>query len=111
MIAVCLGEVVAPPINNGIVNPCRSISFATFSISSREGVIKPLKHIASTFSFFAVFNIFSHGTITPRSIISKLLQAKTTLTIFLPMSCTSPFTVASRILPGAFLTEELLALI
>ncbi|KAH9521005.1 hypothetical protein DERF_004680 [Dermatophagoides farinae] len=38
--------------------------------------------------------IFSHGVMTPRSITLKLLHAKTTPTIFLPMSCTSPFTVA-----------------
>ena len=30
--------------------------------------------------------IFSGGTITPKSMISKLLQAKTTETIFLPIS-------------------------
>ena len=41
---------------------------------------------------------------TPKSIISKLLQAKTTPTIFLPISCTSPFTVAMIILPLELLT-------
>ena len=40
--------------------------------------------------------IFSHGTITPISLISKLLQARTTLTIFLPISCTSPLTGANN---------------
>ena len=42
----------------------------------------------------------SQGTITPKSIISKLLQARTTPTIFLPMSWTSPLTVAKRIFPA-----------
>ena len=43
--------------------------------------------------------ILSAGTITPKSITSKLLHCNTTLTIFLPMSCTSPFTVAITTLP------------
>ena len=44
--------------------------------------------------------IFSGGTITPKSMISKLLQAKTTATIFLPISCTSPLTVAINTFPA-----------
>ena len=47
----------------------------------------------------AVSRIRSVGTITPRSITSKLLHWSTTPTMFLPMSCTSPLTVASTILP------------
>ncbi len=39
------------------------------------------------------------GTITPRSITSKSLQRSTTPTMFLPMSCTSPLTVAITITP------------
>ena len=54
----------------------------------------------STFSARAVSRIFAAGTITPRSTISKLLHCKTTPTMFLPMSWTSPFTVAIRILPA-----------
>ena len=42
-----------------------------------------------------------HGTITPMFTTSKLLHWSTTLTMFLPMSCTSPFTVAMTILPRA----------
>ena len=42
----------------------------------------------------AVSMIFSQATITPRSITSKLLQPSTTPTMFLPMSWTSPLTVA-----------------
>jgi hypothetical protein len=34
--------------------------------------------------------------------ISKLLQARTTPAIFLPMSCTSPLTVASTMRPAVF---------
>ena len=48
----------------------------------------------------ASLRMVSQGTITPMSLTSKLLQASTTLTIFFPMSCTSPFTVASRIFPA-----------
>ncbi|MDT4835182.1 hypothetical protein FQZ97_688380 [compost metagenome] len=39
------------------------------------------------------------GTITPMFTTSKLLHWSTTVTMFLPMSCTSPFTVAMMILP------------
>ena len=49
----------------------------------------------------AVCRIFCAGTITPRLITSKLLHWSTTPTMFLPMSCTSPFTVAMTILPLA----------
>ena len=56
----------------------------------------------STFSRIAVSRIFSVETITPRSTTSKLLHCITTPTIFLPISCTSPLTVAIKILPLAF---------
>ncbi len=92
--AVCAGEVVAPPISSGIVKPWRCISRATCTISSSEGVISPDSPIMSAPSRRAVSRIFSHGTITPRSMTSKLLHWSTTPTMFLPMSCTSPLTVA-----------------
>ena len=41
----------------------------------------------------------STGTITPKSMTSKPLHCNTTATMFLPMSCTSPFTVAINTLP------------
>ncbi|TDZ74508.1 hypothetical protein DE4586_04691 [Mycobacteroides salmoniphilum] len=47
----------------------------------------------------AASKIFWAGTITPRSITSKLLHCKTTPTMFLPMSWTSPFTVAITMVP------------
>ncbi len=50
-------------------------------------------------SRIAVSRIFWHGTITPRSMTSKLLHWSTTPTMFLPMSCTSPFTVAMTTRP------------
>ena len=84
--AVCAREVVAPPIIIGILMFNLSISLAKYTISSNEGVINPLKPIISTFSFMAASIIFSGGTITPKSIISKLLHAKTTETMFFPMS-------------------------
>ena len=52
-------------------------------------------------SALAVSMIFAAGTITPRSITSKLLHCSTMPTMFLPMSWTSPLTVASTILPAA----------
>ena len=55
----------------------------------------------SALSSRAVCRIFCAGTITPRLITSKLLHWSTTPTMFLPMSCTSPFTVAMTILPLA----------
>ena len=57
-------------------------SFAKKTISSKEGVIKPERPMISTFSSTAVLIIFSGGTITPRSIISKLLKLKQLLQYF-----------------------------
>ena len=96
---VCAGEVVAPPISSGIVNPWRCISCATCTISSSDGVIRPDSPIMSADSARAVSRIRSAGTITPRSTTSKLLHWSTTPTMFLPMSWTSPLTVAMMILP------------
>ena len=39
--AVCWRDVVAPPIRSGSSSPRRSISLATCTISSRDGVIRP----------------------------------------------------------------------
>ena len=50
--------------------PRRSISAATRAISSSDGVISPLKPMASTPSRFAVSRIVAAGTMTPRSITS-----------------------------------------
>ena len=68
--AVCIRDVVAPPIINGRVMPRRFISCATCTISSSDGVIKPLSPMMSTFSLTAVSKILSVDTITPRSMIS-----------------------------------------
>src|SRR6266568_3873785 len=62
--------VVAPPMSNGTVKPWRSISEATWAISSSDGVINPLKPIMSAFLSRAVCRIFSQGVITPRSMTS-----------------------------------------
>ena len=70
--------------------------------------MSPDKPIMSTFSFLAISKISEHGTITPMLITSKLLHCKTTDTIFLPMSCTSPLTVAMSILPLGFETMPVL---
>ena len=47
----------------------------------------------------AFSRIWAQGTITPMLTTSKLLHSSTTETMFLPMSCTSPLTVAMTILP------------
>ena len=98
--AVCMRDVVAPPIIKGIVIFLRFISLATWTISSRDGVINPLKPIIDTPFSMATCKILSAGTITPISITSYPLQPRTTPTIFFPMSCTSPFTVAIKIFAG-----------
>ncbi len=102
LIAVCAALVVAPPISSGVFSPRRSISEATCIISSRLGVMSPDNPMMSAFTSFAFARIFSQGTITPMSMTSKLLQASTMPTMFLPMSCTSPFTVARTMIlvPG-----------
>ena len=61
--------------------------------------MSPDKPIMSAFSAFAMAKISAAGTITPIFTTSKLLHCNTTDTIFLPMSCTSPLTVAMTILP------------
>ncbi len=68
--AVCAREVVAPPMSNGISNPCRSISLAKLTISSSDGVIRPDRPIRSAPTSVALSRIFWAGTITPRSITS-----------------------------------------
>ncbi len=83
-------------------NPSRSISLAKCAISSSEGVMRPDRPTMSAFSFRAASRMRSAGTMTPRSITSKLLHWSTTPTMFLPMSCTSPLTVAMTTLPLAF---------
>ena len=92
-------RVVAPPISSGSLKPCRVISSATVTISSSEGVIRPERPIMSALLSLADFRISWNGTMTPRSMTSKLLHCRTTPTMFLPMSWTSPLTVAMTILP------------
>ena len=62
-------------------------------------MIRPESPIRSASTSAAVSRIFCAGTITPRSMTSKLLHCSTTPTMFLPMSWTSPFTVAITIVP------------
>jgi len=52
------------------IEPSRSISAATKHISSSEGVMRPDRPMASTFSSRAVAKILAAGTMTPRSMIS-----------------------------------------
>ena len=57
--AVWALDVVAPPISSGTFSPARVISSATVTISSSEGVIRPLRPMMSAFSRFAVSRIIS----------------------------------------------------
>ena len=98
--AVCRSEVVAPPMMTGRRSARRSSSSQTWAISSSDGVIRPLRQMQSAPHATASSTIRCDSTITPRSFISYPLQAITTATIFLPMSCTSPLTVAIRTLPA-----------
>ena len=68
--AVWVRDVVAPPISSGIVNPSRSISDATWRISSSDGVISPDRPMMSAFCSRAVSRIRATGTMTPRSMTS-----------------------------------------
>ena len=63
--AVCAALVVAPPISRGSFKPRRSISEATCTISSSDGVMRPLRPMMSAFSVRRISRIFSHGTMTP----------------------------------------------
>ena len=74
---------------------------ATVAISSKEGVIRPESATSEAFSRRAAAMISCGGTITPRSTTRNPLQESTTPTIFLPISCTSPFTVASTTVAAA----------
>ena len=54
MTAVCILDVVAPPMSSGTVRPVRSISLATVTISSSEGVIRPEQpRMSASFSLTA----------------------------------------------------------
>ena len=68
--AVCCRDVVAPPISSGSSSPRRSISEATSTISSSDGVISPESPTTCAPPRRAVSRIRSAGTITPRSTTS-----------------------------------------
>ena len=68
--AVWVRDVVAPPMSSGIVKPWRSISDATWVISSSDGVISPDRPIRSASISIAFSRIRAAGTITPRSTTS-----------------------------------------
>mmetsp|Transcript_12667 Transcript_12667/g.22985 ORF Transcript_12667/g.22985 Transcript_12667/m.22985 type:complete len:242 (-) Transcript_12667:1932-2657(-) len=96
-------EVVAPPMRRGCLKPLFCISLATSTISSRDGVIRPLSPMMSALHSLAALRILSRGHMTPMSTTLKLLHARTTPTMFFPMSCTSPLTVASKTVPALVL--------
>mmetsp|Transcript_656 Transcript_656/g.1782 ORF Transcript_656/g.1782 Transcript_656/m.1782 type:complete len:323 (+) Transcript_656:1287-2255(+) len=98
--AVCIFDVVAPPMIRGSFMPRSSIFFATVTISSSDGVMRPDRPITSALCSMAASRILSGGVMTPMSTTLKLLQPSTTPTMFLPMSCTSPLTVAMRKMPA-----------
>mmetsp|Transcript_15025 Transcript_15025/g.26111 ORF Transcript_15025/g.26111 Transcript_15025/m.26111 type:complete len:233 (+) Transcript_15025:1816-2514(+) len=104
--AVCILLVVAPPMSSGVVMPRSCIFFATVTISSKLGVMSPDSPMTSALCSTAASRILSQGVITPRSITLKLLQPSTTDTMFLPMSCTSPLTVAMTNTPALLLSPD-----
>src|SRR5205823_4046186 len=63
-------DVVAPPISSGSSIPRRSISRATSTIWSSDGVISPDRPTTSAPSSTAVSRTRSAGTMTPRSTTS-----------------------------------------
>ena len=87
-------------MSSGRRNPSRVISDAMCTISSSEGVMRPETPTRSHRSSRATERIRSAGTITPRSMTSNPLHCSTTATMFLPMSCTSPFAVARTMRPA-----------
>ena len=105
---------MAPPISSGMLLPrnqsSRSISLATNAISSSDGVISPDSPTMSAPSSRALARMSLHGTMTPMLTTSKLLHWRTTVTMFLPMSWTSPLTVAMTILPRARMSPPLAAI-
>jgi hypothetical protein len=94
-------RVVAPPISSGSVEALRSISRATCTISSSDGVIRPDRPMMSAFSALAVVEDLRrrhhHAEVDHLVVVAP----STTPTMFLPMSWTSPLTVAITILPCA----------
>ncbi len=68
--AVCVRDVVAPPMRSGSSKPSRSISPATWRISSSDGVISPDSPMRSASTSRAVSRMRWTGTITPRSTTS-----------------------------------------
>ena len=63
--AVCARLVVAPPMSRGNLNPWRSISRATCTISSRDGVIRPLTPIRSASPLWPAPKAFRRGPSLP----------------------------------------------
>ncbi len=68
--AVCMSDVVAPPMTTGVRMPRRSSSSHTRIISSSEGVIRPLRQMASAPHAAASSAMRPASTMTPRSRIS-----------------------------------------
>ncbi len=68
--AVWTRDVVAPPMSSGVSIPSRSMSDATWTISSSEGVMRPDRPIMSAPTSRAVSRMRAAGTMTPRSITS-----------------------------------------
>ena len=87
-------------MSRGIFIPSASIALAMSTISSKDGVMSPERPQMSALFSFSAAMILSFGHMTPMSITLKLLHPSTTATMFLPMSCTSPLTVAMRNTPA-----------
>ena len=75
-------------------SPLEAISLQSSSIWKREGVMSPLAPMMAALFLIASSIMVSLSTITPRSNTLNPLQESTMPVMFLPMSCTSPLTVA-----------------
>ena len=106
MTAVWSADVVAPPTKSGFVIFLSAISRQSSSIWYSDGVMRPLTAIMSEQSSSDARRMVSLSTITPRSFTWNPLQVRTMPVMFLPMSWTSPLTVASVIFGLALRMSE-----
>ena len=78
--AVCMADVVAPPMNSGISIPSFFIRRATSVISCKDGVISPLRPIRSAWiSFAKIANELTASELSRLHAIQKIKQEQSLL--------------------------------
>ena len=95
----------APPTRIGTPMPAAARSSAVTTIWCADLTSRPERPTASGRCSRTAATRASGGTLMPRSTTSKPLFAKMISTRFLPMSWTSPLTVASTTLPRALVVS------